>query len=74
MVIQIAETAPPHREGIVAEFNVLNDGAVEIPAEVYSDGGRLKLTIYSRDGHVAWEFYLADFIQAVGNAMAVVGA
>jgi hypothetical protein len=73
MIIQIAETAPPHRDGIVAEFNVVHDGFVEIPAEVYEREGKLRLTIYGREGGVAWDYDVSDFIQALGNAIAVVG-
>jgi hypothetical protein len=58
---------------MVAEFNVVHNGSVEIPAEVYESDGKLKMTIYSREGGIAWEYDVSDFIQALGHAIAVVG-
>jgi hypothetical protein len=58
---------------MVAEFNVVHDDSVEIPAEVYESDGKLKMTIYDRDGGIAWEYDVSDFLQALGKAIAVIG-
>jgi len=56
---------------MVAEFHVSHDGFVDVPAEVYEDGGKLMIAIYSREGGNPWEFPLADFVEAIGQAIAV---
>jgi hypothetical protein len=73
MMIQVGEASPPHRERMVAEFHVAHDGYIDIPAEVYEHEGKLMIAIYSREGGNPWEFPLADFIQAIGQAIAVLG-
>lgn len=72
-MIQVGEASPPHRERMVAEFHVVHDGLVDVPAEVYEENGKLMIAIYSREGGSPWEFALADFVEAVGKAIAVLG-
>jgi hypothetical protein len=73
MIIQVGEASSPHRERMVAEFHVAHDGYIDIPAEVYEHEGKLMIAIYSREGGNPWEFPLADFIGAIGQAIAVLG-
>jgi hypothetical protein len=74
MSIHVGEASPPHREHMVAEFHVAHEGMIDIPAEVFEDdGGRLMIALYSKKGGDPWEFPLADFVQAIGSAMAILG-
>lgn len=73
MPIHVGEASPPHREKMVAEFHVAHNDVIDVPAEVYEDDGKLMIAIYSREGGHPWEFPLADFIEAIGKAIAVLG-
>ena len=54
---EIFEAFPPGRETKVAELNDLHDGLVDVPAEVYRESGELRITIFGRQGGVAWSSY-----------------
>jgi len=73
MPIHVGEASPPHRETVVAEFHVDEGGVIDVPAEVYEDDGKLMIAIYSREGGNPWEFPLSDFVEAIGQAIAVLG-
>lgn len=73
MPIHVGEAGPPHREKVVAEFHVTHEGVIDIPAEVYDEDGKLMIAIYSREGGQPWDFPLADFIEAIGKAIAILG-
>ena len=73
MTIQVGEASPPHRDQMVAEFHVAHDGYIDVPAEVYEHDGRLMIALYSREGGDPWEFPLSEFLQAIGQAIAVIG-
>jgi hypothetical protein len=74
MGIQVGEASPPHRESVVAEFHVREGDFVNIPAEVYRDGEQLMIALFAREGGVSWEFRLADFLEALGRGIAIVGS
>ncbi len=68
MTIEIFKAFPPGRETAVAELNVRHDGVVDIPAEVYRENGELKITIFRREGGVAWEYPLEEWLDAIHRA------
>lgn len=71
MTIHVGEAGPPHREQAVAEFHVAHDGLVDIPAELFSEDGKLMIALYGRTGGVAWEYPLSDFLAAIGKGMGI---
>jgi hypothetical protein len=73
MAIQVGEASPPHRDEMVAEFHVIHDGLVGIPAEMFREDGKLMIAIYSRSGSEPWEFSLAEFLEAIAKGIAVLG-
>ena len=58
---------------MVAEFHVINDGFVDVPAELFRAKGQVMIALYPRAGGNPWEFPLADFLRAVGEGLAVLG-
>jgi hypothetical protein len=73
MRLEIGIATPPHREEAVAEFRIHHDrGGISLPAEMYREGGRLKLAIYNSGGGIAWEFGLADLLEAIGRGIALI--
>lgn len=74
MTIQVGEASPPHRESVVAEFHVRQGDDVDIPAEIYRSEGRLMIALYAREGGISWEFSVAEFIEATGKGISILGA
>jgi hypothetical protein len=74
MTIHVGAAGPPHREGVVAEFHVIHDEFVDIPAELFRDDGKLMIAIYARGGGDPWEFPLADFLEAIGKGIGILGS
>ena len=74
MTIQVGAAGPPHREGTVAEFHIVHDGFVDVPAELFRVDGRMMIAIYSREGGPPWEFHLSEFLEAVGKGIAILGS
>jgi hypothetical protein len=73
MTFEISKVFPPDRESAVAELNVRHDGVVDIPADVYREDGQLKISIFGREGGVAWEYPLDDWVGAIQRAVEVLG-
>ena len=73
MTFEIFEMFPPDRESPVAELNVRHGAVVDVPAEVYRENGELKITIFGREGGVAWEYPLAEWVEAVRKAAEALG-
>lgn len=69
MTFEIFKAFPPDHETPVAELNVRHDGVVEIPAEICRENEVLKIKIFGREGGVAWEYSLADWVDAVRRAV-----
>jgi hypothetical protein len=69
VTFEIFVAYPPDRQTKVAQLSVRHDGMVDIPAEVDREGGELKITIFGRQGGVAWEYPLADWVAAVERAV-----
>jgi hypothetical protein len=74
MSIHVGIAYPPHREEGVAEFHVLREGTMDIPAELFRDQGRLMIGLYSRTEGIAWEYPLSDFLAAIASGIEVLGA
>jgi hypothetical protein len=72
MMIQVGEASPSHRENAVAESHVRHDEFIDVPAEVYRENGVLMIGLYAREGGIQWEYSLAEFVQAIGLAIAIV--
>jgi hypothetical protein len=72
--IHVGIAYPPHREDGVAEFHVRHDDAIDIPAEIFQQDGRLMIGLYSRTGGLAWEYALSDFLAAIASGMEIVGS
>jgi hypothetical protein len=72
-MIEVGEAGPPHRATAVAEFHVLHDNILEIPAEIFRESGRLMIAIFSREGSISWEFPIADFLEAVQSGIEILG-
>lgn len=73
MTFEIFKAFPPDRDGPVAEINVRHEGLVDVPAEVYRENGELRIAIFGREGGVAWNYSLDEWVQAVQRAVEVVG-
>ena len=69
--IEVGRTSPPHRTESVAEFHVLHDGVVDIPAELYRDQGVLRIALYGKSGGESWNYPLSDFLAAIGSGIRV---
>lgn len=73
MTFEIFKAFPPDRQTAVAELNVRHDGFVDIPAEVYRDQGELRITLFGREGGVAWQYPLNEWLEAIKQAIEVLG-
>lgn len=71
MSFEIFKAFPPDRESAVAELNVQHDGIVDIPAEVFREGGELRINIFGREGGVAWQYPLEEWLEALQRAVDV---
>ena len=72
MSIEVDITFPPHREDRVAEFHVLHDQTVDIPAEIFRRSGQLTIAIYSKSDGISWEYPVADFLSAIAAGIAII--
>ncbi len=73
MAFEIFKAFPPDREGPVAELNVRHDGLVDIPVEIRREKGELRIAIFARKSGVAWDYPLAEFLEAVQKAVESLG-
>ena len=71
MTFEIFKTFPPDRESAVAQLNIRHDAVVDIPAEVYREGGELRISLFARESGVAWDYPLNDWIDAIQRAVQV---
>lgn len=60
---------PPNRKGVVIEIHVTQGGAIDVPAEVFREGGQLRLTIFGREGGPSWEYPADEFVDAMRKAI-----
>ena len=74
MEINVALSGPPHRTEPVAEFHVLHDGEVHIPAEVYRADGTLMIGLNCGADGVGWEYPVAAFLSAIERGAAMLGS
>jgi len=72
-MFDISLASPPNREELVAEILLRSEASVDQPAEVFRSDGRVMLALYPRGDGDPWEFPLADFVEAIGRAMARLG-
>jgi hypothetical protein len=68
-MFEISLASPPNREELVAEILLRSAASVDQPAEVFRSDGRIMLALYPRGDGGPWEFPLADFLEAIGQAM-----
>jgi hypothetical protein len=61
---------PPDREEAVAQLTVQHDGVMDIPAEVFRNGSRMTISLFSRTDGVAWQYPLGEFLAAIDAAVA----
>jgi hypothetical protein len=71
MSIQVGLAGPPHRDECVAQFHVLHDASLEIPAEIFRKDGKLMIGIFAREGGISWEYTVAEFLQAIAQGMEI---
>jgi hypothetical protein len=62
MSFEFVKAFPPDRAGPVVELNVRHGDEVEIPAEISREAGNLRIKIFAREGGVAWEYGVEDWI------------
>ena len=74
MTIDVFKTFPPNREAPVAELNVRQDGFVDIPAEIYHKNNELRISLFGRDGGIAWEYTVKEWLKAIQKAIALLEA
>lgn len=68
VTIEIFVAYPPDREGPVAELHVPMGDTVEVPAEVYDEGGQLMVTLFSQADGPAWRYPLSEIRDALDRA------
>jgi len=73
MTFEIFKAFPPDREGPVAEICFRHDGMVDIPAEISRENGNLRIRLFAREGGLAWECPLADFLAVVQKGVDALG-
>lgn len=73
MTIEIFKGFPPDRESPVVELNVCHDGVVDVPAELYREGGVRMIAIFGREGGAAWVYRLDEWVEALHKASEVLG-
>ena len=73
MSIEIFKAFPPGSESAVAEFYDRHDGAADVPAQVTRENGELTISIFGREGDVAWKYPLDDWVAAIQRAVEVLG-
>jgi hypothetical protein len=71
---QVFVAYPPDREGRVVELNIIREGEVDIPAELFRDNGETMITLFSRKDGPAWTYRLADFVLGLDAATAALEA
>lgn len=73
MTFEIFKAFPPDRDGPVAELHAHVGDTVEIPIQMYQEKGQLRVSIFTAEGAVAWEFSLVDLIDGLNRAAAAIG-
>jgi len=73
MTLEIFKAFPPDSEGPVAQISFRHDGIVDIPAEIRREHGELRITIFAREGGVAWEYPFADFLAILHKGVEALG-
>jgi hypothetical protein len=71
-LIRVDLAGPPQRRRALAEFHVRNGEDVEIPAEIYRDGGRLRICIHPRSEGQGWDYPLGEFVSAIGKGITII--
>ncbi len=71
MSITVGPAGPPHRDSAVAEFRTYGEGTVEVVAEMFVANDKLMIGFYSHTPGPSWDFELAEFLEAIGQGMAV---
>lgn len=74
MVLEIFKVFPPDRDGPVAQITVSHDGVLDIPAEIRRYDGELRIAMFAREGGVAWDYPLADFLAVLHKGVAALGS
>jgi hypothetical protein len=57
----------------VAQFRVYEGDVVNVAAELYLQDGKASLALYPKVGGEPWEFTVADFVEAIGKGLRVLG-
>jgi hypothetical protein len=73
MTFEIFKAYPPERHAAVVELHVASAGSVEIPVQVFRHEGELQVSIFTRDGSVAWEFPLEELMTGLQRAAEAIG-
>jgi hypothetical protein len=64
---------PPDRDTPVVELNVRHGDTVDIPAEIRRERGQIRIAIFAREGGIAWDYPVAEWIDAIQRAVVVLG-
>jgi hypothetical protein len=73
VTFKISKGFPPDRESPIAELTVSHDGVVDIPAEIYRENGEVRIALFGRQDGTAFEYPLAEWIEAINSAVEVLG-
>jgi hypothetical protein len=73
VTFEIFKAFPPDRESAVAELYDRHDGVADVPAQVTRENGELTISIFGREGGVAWTYPLDDWVGAIQRAVEVLG-
>ena len=70
-IIEVGRASPPHRRRSVAEMHAHTHEGIDVPAEIYREGGRLRIALYSKTEGQTWDYPLGAFISAIGRGVAI---
>jgi hypothetical protein len=65
---------PPDREGRVVQLTITQGNEMDIPAEIFREGGQLMITLFSRGDTTGRTYPVTEFVDAVEAAVAAVDA
>jgi hypothetical protein len=73
MTFEISKGFPPNRESPIVELAVHHDGGVDIPAEIFWEGGQLRIALFGRRDGTPLEYSLVEWKDAIERAIGVLG-
>jgi len=71
MKIRVGLAAPPHRDALVAEMNLLSDEGVDVAGEIFRANGKFMVCIYPEANGEYRELAVAELLGAIGEGMSL---